>query len=176
VVVDEAYFEYVDEPDYPNTLKWVGEFPNVLVTRTFSKAYGLASLRIGYGVSQPALADVLNRVRQPFNVNSLALVAAAAALQDEAHLAEGVKLNRQGMRQLTAGLDKLGLEYIPSAGNFISVDIARDPLSVYEALLREGVIVRPVANYGLPGHLRISIGLPEENQCCLDALSRVLAA
>lgn len=176
VVVDEAYFEYVDEPGYPNAMQWVGEFPNLLVTRTFSKAYGLASLRVGYGVSQPDLADVLNRVRQPFNVNSLALAAAVAALDDEAHLAKAVTLNREGMQQLATGLEKLGLEIIPSVANFISVNVGRDPAGIYEALLREGVIVRPVDNYGLPGHLRISIGLPEENQRCLDALARVLPA
>jgi len=174
VVVDEAYFEYVDEPDYPNALRWVGEFPNLLVTRTFSKAYGLAALRAGYGVSQPALADVLNRVRQPFNVNSLAQAGATAALQDEQHLAESVKLNRQGMRQLTAGLQELGLDAIPSVGNFVSVNVARDANAVYAALLRQGVIVRPVDNYGLAGYLRISIGLPDDNQRCLDALARVL--
>ena len=176
VVVDEAYFEYVDEPDYPNALQWIDDFPNLLVTRTFSKAYGLASLRVGYGVSQAALADVLNRVRQPFNVNSLALAAAVAALQDEAHLAEGIVLNRQGMQQLTAGLEMLGLDVIPSVGNFISVNVVRDAADVYEDLLREGVIVRPVDNYGLPGYLRISVGRPEENQRCLDALAKVLAA
>lgn len=175
VVIDEAYFEYVDKPDYPNAMLWVGEFPNLLVTRTFSKAYGLASLRVGYGVSQAALADVLNRVRQPFNVNSLALVGAVAALQDEAHLERGVILNRQGMQQLTTGLEALGLETIPSAGNFVSVNVARDAAEVYEALLHQGVIVRPVDNYGLPGYLRISVGLPEENQRCLEALARVLS-
>ncbi len=174
VVVDEAYFEYVDQRDYPNAMQWVAEFPNLLVTRTFSKAYGLASLRVGYGVSQPALADVLNRVRQPFNVNSFAQAAAVAALQDGAHLAAAIDVNRRGMQQLEAGLKRLGLEYIPSVGNFVSVDMGRDPGQVYTALLGEGVIVRPVANYAMPGYLRISVGLPEENQRCLDALAKVL--
>jgi histidinol-phosphate aminotransferase len=176
VVIDEAYFEYVDAPGYPNAMRWVDEFPNLLVTRTFSKAYGLAALRVGYGVSQPALADVLNRVRQPFNVNSFAQAAAVAALRDGAHLAQGVEVNRRGMQQFESGLRALGLDYIPSAGNFISVDTRRDPGQVYTALLREGVIVRPVANYAMPGYLRISIGLPEENRRCLEALGRVLAA
>lgn len=176
VVIDEAYFEYVDAPGYPNAMRWIDEFPNLLVTRTFSKAYGLASLRVGYGVSQPALADVLNRVRQPFNVNSFAQAAAVAALQDEEHLAQGVELNRQGMQQFEAGFRALGLDYIPSVGNFISVDTGCDPGQIYTALLREGVIVRPVANYAMPGYLRISIGLPEENRRCLDALGKVLAA
>jgi histidinol-phosphate aminotransferase len=174
VVIDEAYFEYVDQPDYPNALQWVAEFPNLLVTRTFSKAYGLASLRVGYGVSQPALADVLNRVRQPFNVNSFAQAAAAAALQDEAHLAAAIDVNTRGMQQLEAGFNRLELNYIPSVGNFISVNMGRDPAQVYTALLHEGVIVRPVANYAMPGYLRISVGLPEENQRCLDALAKVL--
>jgi histidinol-phosphate aminotransferase len=175
VVVDEAYFEYVDESAYPNAVHWIAEFPNLLVTRTFSKAYGLASLRVGYGVSQPALAEVLNRVRQPFNVNSFAQAAAVAALQDAAHLAAGIDVNRRGMRQLEAGFKRLGLDYIASVGNFVSVDMGRDPAEVYTALLREGVIVRPVANYALPGYLRISVGLAEENQRCLDALAKVLA-
>jgi histidinol-phosphate aminotransferase len=176
VVIDEAYFEYVDEPDYPNAMRWVNEFPNLLVTRTFSKAYGLAALRVGYGVSQPELADVLNRVRQPFNVNSLAQAAAVAALQDKAHLDKAIALNRRGMEQLTAGLEALNLGYIPSVGNFVSVDVGRDPGEVYTALLREGVIVRPVDNYAMPGYLRISIGLAEENRRCLEALARVLPA
>jgi histidinol-phosphate aminotransferase len=175
VVVDEAYFEYVDKPDYPNALRWVNEFPNLLVTRTFSKAYGLASLRVGYGVSQPGIADILNRVRQPFNVNGLSQAAAVAALRDNAHLAESVRINREGMEQLQKGLEALELDYIPSVGNFISFDVGRDPEVAYEALLRNGVIVRPVANYGLPGHLRVSVGLPEENQRFLEALEQVLA-
>jgi histidinol-phosphate aminotransferase len=176
VVIDEAYFEYVSESDYPNAMAWVAEFPNLLVTRTFSKAYGLASLRVGYGVCQPALADILNRVRQPFNVNSFAQAAAVAALDDTQHLQHSVDINREGMQQLVDGLKALNLEYIPSVGNFVSVDVGRDPDQVYQALLHEGVIVRPVENYGLPRYLRISIGLAEENRCFLDALARVLAA
>jgi histidinol-phosphate aminotransferase len=175
VVIDEAYFEYVEDADYPNAVHWVREFPNLLVTRTFSKAYGLAALRVGYGISQSAVADILNRVRQPFNVNSFSQAAAVAALQDITHLAESVRINRDGMRQLEQGLDALKLEYIPSVGNFISVAVGRDPDRVYEALLREGVIVRPVDNYGMPGYLRVSIGLPEENQRFLEALKQVLS-
>jgi histidinol-phosphate aminotransferase len=174
-VIDEAYFEYVEAADYPNAMHWVGEFPNLLVTRTFSKAYGLAALRVGYGVSHPSVADILNRVRQPFNVNSFSLAAAVAALQDNVHLAESVRINRDGMQQLEKGLDGLKLEYIPSVGNFISVDVGRDPGQVYEALLRKGVIVRPIDNYGMPGYLRISIGLPEENQRFLETIKQVLS-
>ena len=175
VVIDEAYFEYVEEPDYPDSLQWVADHPNLLVTRTFSKAHGLAALRVGYGVSQPELADLLNRVRQPFNVNSLAQAAAAAALDDEAHLQRSIAVNRDGLAQLAAGFEALGLDYIPSVGNFISVDTGREAGPVYEALLREGVIVRPVANYGLPNHLRVSVGLPAENARALAALAKVLA-
>jgi histidinol-phosphate aminotransferase len=176
VVIDEAYFEYVSEPDYPDTTMWLAEFPNLLVTRTFSKAYGLASLRVGYGISQSGLADVLNRVRQPFNVNSFAQLGAVAALGDDAHLQESVRTNQDGMQQLVDGLQELNLPYIPSVGNFLCVDVGRDPGEVYEALLREGIIVRPVDNYAMPGHLRISIGLQEENQRFLQALDKVLAA
>jgi histidinol-phosphate aminotransferase len=175
IVIDEAYFEYVEEPDYPNAMHWVSEFPNLLVTRTFSKAYGLAALRVGYGVSQSSLANILNRVRQPFNVNSFSQAAAVAALQDSAHLAESVRINREGMQQLIEGFDALKLGYIPSVGNFISVDVGRDPGQVYESLLRKGVIVRPVDNYGMPGYLRVSIGLPEENRRFLESLEQVLS-
>jgi histidinol-phosphate aminotransferase len=176
VVVDEAYFEYVAEPDYPDASDWIPEFPNLLVTRTFSKAYGLAGLRVGYGLSQAGLADILNRVRQPFNVNSLALTAAAAALDDPAHLQASVRVNREGLRQLATGLHELQLDFIPSVANFLAVDMQRDAQQVYEQLLHEGVIVRPVENYGLKGYLRISVGLPEENRRALEALARVLKA
>ncbi len=175
VVVDEAYFEYVTEAEYPDAVQWLPQNPNLLVTRTFSKAYGLASLRVGYGVCQPELADVLNRVRQPFNVNSLAQTAALAALQDDAHLQKSVSTNTEGLRQLETGLTQLGLDFIPSVGNFISVNTGRDAGAVYEALLHEGVIVRPVANYGMPNYLRISVGLAEENLRTLEALGKVLS-
>jgi len=174
VVVDEAYIEYVDEADYPDSSSWLDAFPNLIVTRTFSKAYGLASLRIGYGLSHPDVADLLNRVRQPFNVNSMALAAARAALDDQGFIQRAVELNRQGMSQLTQGFEDMGLEYIPSVGNFIAVDVNRPGPEVDQALLREGCIVRPVANYGLPDHLRVSIGLPEENERMLSAMKKVL--
>jgi histidinol-phosphate aminotransferase len=176
VVVDEAYTEYVDDPAYPRTVDWVGRYPNLVVTRTFSKAYGLAALRVGYSVSHPDVADLLNRVRQPFNVNSVALAAATAALGDDAHLDQSVALNRQGMQRLTAAFTAMGLAYIPSVGNFVTVDLARPAAPVFQALLCEGVIVRPVANYGLPNHLRITVGLPEENERFVAALEKVLAA
>lgn len=174
VVLDEAYIEYAEGGELPNGLDYLAAHPNLLVSRTFSKAYGLAALRVGYAISSPRIADVLNRVRQPFNVNSLAQAAACAALDDAEYLAESRRLNEAGMAQLQAGFAALGLSWIPSKGNFIAVDLARESTSVFQALLREGVIVRPVANYGMPTHLRISIGLPEENARFLEALARVL--
>ncbi|HTT08150.1 MAG TPA: histidinol-phosphate transaminase [Gammaproteobacteria bacterium] len=172
-VVDEAYFEFVTDPEYPDSMRWLGEFPNLVVTRTFSKIYGLAGLRIGYGVSHPQVADVLNRVRQPFNVNGLALACAAAALRDQAHVRKSVALNERGLRQLEAGFRGLGLEFIPSVGNFICVKVG-DAAVVYETLLRQGVIVRPIANYGMPEHLRITVGLETESARFLTALQRSL--
>lgn len=175
VVVDEAYFEYLEgDPRYPNCVPWVARFPNLIVTRTFSKVHGLAGLRVGYAVSSPDVADILNRVRQPFNVNSIALAAAEAALGDTEHVARSVEVNRNGMRQLTETLERMGVPYIPSAGNFVTVDVGRPAGEVYEALLAEGVIVRPVEAYGLPTHLRVSVGLERENRRFLAVLAKVL--
>jgi histidinol-phosphate aminotransferase len=171
VVVDEAYFEYVQNPDYPDASQWLGEYPNLVVTRTFSKAYGLAGLRIGYALSSPPIANLLNRVRQPFNANSLAQAAAVAALQDQAHIQDCVKKNNAGLVQVEAGLRFLGLFAIPSVCNFISFECHGDADAVYDALLKQGVIVRPVGNYGLTNFLRISIGSESENQKAIDALS-----
>jgi histidinol-phosphate aminotransferase len=176
VVVDEAYTEYVDVPSFPDAARWIGTYPNLIVTRTFSKAHGLAALRVGYALSDPRVADLLNRVRQPFNVNSLAQAAAAAAIGDRDHVRASVELNRAGMSQLVEGLDALGLSHIPSVGNFVSVDLGRPAAPIDAALLRLGVIVRPIANYGLPNHLRVSIGLPLENARFIEALRHVLAA
>jgi histidinol-phosphate aminotransferase len=174
VVVDEAYFEYVEAPDYPDTSRWVERYPNLIVTRTFSKAYGLAGLRVGYAISHPEVAELLNRVRQPFNVNSLGQVAALAALDDDAHVRRTRALNADGIRQLSTELANLGLGFIPSVANFLCVDIGRPAAPVYEALLREGVIVRPLGGYGLPQHLRITVGLKAENSRVTRALRRVL--
>ena len=176
VVLDEAYFEYVDEANYPNGVNLVANYPNLVATRTFSKVYGLAGLRVGYGVSTPEVADYLNRVRPPFNVNQLALVAAEHALKDKEHLSKSVELNREGMKQLVAAFEQLGIEYIPSVGNFISAKMPRSGKAVFEALLREGVIVRPVDNYGMPDYLRITIGTEAENDKFITALNKVLAA
>ncbi len=178
VVLDEAYFEYASDPelgisDFPDGTQWLDEFSNLMVTRTFSKAYGLAGLRVGYGMSTPQIAEVLNRVRQPFNLNSLALAGAEAALDDHAHLSASVKLNATGMRQYETAFQEMGLEYIPSAGNFISVKVGNG-VKVYDDLLYKGVITRPVANYAMPEFLRISIGTTPENQRAIAALKSVL--
>jgi histidinol-phosphate aminotransferase len=175
VVLDEAYIEYAQGAELPDGLDFLAQYPNLLVSRTFSKAYGLASLRVGYGLSTPVVADVLNRVRQPFNVNSFALAAACAALDDVEYVTKSRNLNEVGMEQLEGGFRLLGLSWIPSKGNFIAVDLGRDSAPVYQGLLREGVIVRPVAGYGMPNHLRVSIGLPAENTRFLEALAKVLA-
>ncbi|MFQ5937419.1 MAG: histidinol-phosphate transaminase [Acidiferrobacterales bacterium] len=175
VVVDEAYFEYVGEERYPDTVPWIGRFPNLIITRTFSKVHGLAGLRIGYGISTQEVADLLNRVREPFNVNSLALAAARAALADTAHVMQSVAVTREGMRRITEALQRLGLRYIPSVANFVSVDVRRPGAELYESLLHEGVIVRPVASYGMPNHLRVTVGLPEENERFLKALEKMVS-
>lgn len=177
IVMDEAYFEYAlfAQQNYPDAMQWTGLYSNLIVARTFSKAYGLAGLRVGYAVSHPDVADMLNRVRQPFNVNSVALAAAQAALGDTEHLERSVRLNQQGMLQLTRAFDEMELKFIPSAGNFVCVETGDASSAIYEAMLYEGVIVRPVDNYQMPRHLRITIGLAEENERCISALKKVLA-
>ena len=175
VVVDEAYFDYVQAPDYPDGIQWLPEFPNLVVTRTFSKVHGLAGLRVGYGVSHRDLADLMNRVRQPFNVNSMAMVAAQAALKDTDHIKQSVKLNQDGMQQLTDAFDNMGLRYIPSVGNFVCVDLQRPGREIFQKLLYEGVIVRPIDNYGMPNHLRITIGLKKENDKFIKAFKKVIS-
>lgn len=175
-VVDEAYFEYVDEPGYPNAVQWLDRFPNLIVTRTFSKIYGLAGLRVGYAVSSREIADLLNRVRQPFNVNHLALSGAAAALEDTAHLKRSRTLNREGLRQLGQAFTGMGLAYIPSVANFIAVNLGRPGINVYKALLCEGVIVRPLDEYDMPKHLRVTVGTPNEIRRFLTVLEKVLGA
>jgi len=174
VVVDEAYFEYVVEEDYPDTLQWLDKYPNLIVTRTFSKIYALAGLRVGYAVCNEQIADLLNRVRQPFNVNTPALLAATAALEDEEHLQECREINLQGIKFWQQACQERNLDYIPTVGNFITIDFKKDAAPIYDLLLREAIIVRPIANYGLPNHLRITISTQEENQQCLAALDKVL--
>jgi len=173
-VVDEAYFEYSRDKDCPDGTQWLDELPNLVVTRTFSKAYGLAGLRVGYAISQPAIAETLNRLRQPFNVNSIALAAASAALEDREHLVRSVELNKSALIQLTEGLSSLGLNVLPSAGNFVLVDLGRPAGPIFEGLLRRAVIARPVGNYGLPNHLRITTGTLEQTRRAVEALGEVL--
>jgi len=173
VVLDEAYNEYRPPEDRAHSIDWVARHPNLIVSRTFSKAFGLAALRVGFGIMDRSVAGVLNRVRQPFNVNALAQAAAVAALDDDAFVAESYALNRQGLDQLCRGLDALGVEYIPSRANFVCARVG-DADAVFQALLRQGVIVRPVAGYGLPEHLRVSVGLAGENEKFLAALRRAL--
>jgi histidinol-phosphate aminotransferase len=174
VVLDEAYNEYLLPADRVDTLAWVREFPNLVVTRTFSKIHGLAGLRVGYGVASAEIADLMHRVRQPFNVNNLALAGAIAALDDHAFIAESYDNNRRGMEQIVAGLKRLGLEHIPSHGNFVTFR-AGDAAGVNQALLKQGVIVRPIGGYALPEHLRVTIGLEGENTHFLEALEKALA-
>jgi len=174
VVLDEAYNEYIKPDLRADTVKWLKRHPNLVVTRTFSKAYGLAGLRVGYGLAHPSVADVMNRVRQPFNVNSLALAAAAAALDDMEFVARSYALNLQGMAQLEEGAGRLGVDFIPSYGNFLTIRVGKAP-EIYKRLLRRGVIVRPVGGgYGLPEHLRVTIGTQAENEKFLGALAAAL--
>ncbi|WP_343587332.1 histidinol-phosphate transaminase [Herbaspirillum sp.] len=178
VVLDEAYNEYLAAEHQYESTAWVRQYPNLVVSRTMSKAYGLAGLRVGFAIAQPEVTDLMNRIRQPFNVNSLAQAAAVAALNDKAFLQKSAEINSAGYRQLTAAFDELGLRYVPSYGNFVLVKVGEDDgagARVNLALLKKGIIVRPVGNYGLPQWLRISIGLPQENAAFIAALKTVLA-
>lgn len=175
IVLDEAYCEYVEEDDYPDGLDYLERFPNLVVTRTFSKIHGLAGLRVGYSVAGTAITDLLNRVRQPFNVNQLAQKAAVAALADHEHVVRCRELNSRGLARFARFCDDMGLSFIPSVANFLTVEFGAEAMDVYEALLHRGVIVRPVANYGMPRHLRITIGLPEDMDRLENALKQILA-
>lgn len=174
VVADDAYADYVEDPEYPDTIALRGDGNVPVVTlRTFSKLYGLAGLRIGYAVAPAPVIEAMQRIRQPFNVNGLALVGALAALDDVEHVQRTLAVNREGMRVLTEAFRRLELPFVPSAANFILVRVGQG-LAVYEALLRQGVIVRPMDGYGLPEYLRVTIGLPEENARFIEALETVL--
>ena len=172
VVLDEAYDEYLPDSLKSESISWLAEFENLIISRTFSKAYGLAGLRVGFGMAHAEAADIMNRVRQPFNVNSVAQAAAVAALQDDDFLARSYALNQAGMQQITQGLTKLGLEFIPSYGNFVSFRIA-NACFAYRRLLQHGVIIRPIANYEMPDYLRVSIGLFAENARFLEVLEKI---
>jgi len=174
VVLDEAYNEYLPPERRADTVRWLKRHPNLVLTRTFSKAYGLAGLRVGYALAHPSVADVMNRVRQPFNVNSIALVAATAALDDMEFVARSYAENLQGLKQLEAGARQLGLEFIPSFGNFLTLRVGKAQ-DVFKRLLRRSVIVRPVGGgYGLPEHLRVTVGTAQENEKFLAALAASL--
>jgi histidinol-phosphate aminotransferase len=173
VVLDEAYNEYLPVDKRYDSVAWLREFPNLIISRTFSKAYGLAGLRVGYAFAHAQVADMMNRVRQPFNVNSVAQAAAVAALQDTDFVQRTFELNLRGMKRIVDGLTRLGLEHIPSFGNFVSFRI-KDAARIYRRLLELGVIVRPVANYAMPDYLRVSIGLETENEKFLSALQQAL--
>jgi histidinol-phosphate aminotransferase len=173
VVLDEAYFEYLAPEERGDSVAWIAHHPNLVVLRTFSKAYGLAGLRVGFALTSFEVADMLNRVRQPFNVNALAQAAAVAALEDEPFLEHCLEINASGMEQLEEGLRHLGVEFIPARGNFLCCRVG-DAKGVFQRLLRQGVIVRPIANYGMPEHLRVSVGLESENARFLQALKNAL--
>jgi histidinol-phosphate aminotransferase len=173
VVLDEAYNEYLPLADRADTVAWLAEFPNLVITRTFSKIYGLAGLRIGYALAAAEIADLMNRVRQPFNCNNLALAAAVAALDDHEFVAKSFELNRNGIAQILAGLKRHGLTHIPAHGNFVTFKVA-DAAGVNQRLLKQGVIVRPIGGYGMPDWLRVTIGTEPENARFLEALEKAL--
>lgn len=174
IVIDEAYSEYIDRKDYPNTLELLKKYPNLIITRTFSKVYGLAALRLGFAVASPEISDILNRARLPFNVNSIAAIAAQAALEDKDHLDNSIKLNKDGMKWMEAELKKMNVSYIPSLGNFITIDLKTNANEVYQQLLLKGVIVRPLGAYEMPNFIRVTIGTKEQNERFIEALKEVI--
>ena len=176
VVFDEAYYEYVTDKDYVSGVEYLSQGRNVIVLRTFSKIYGLAGLRVGYGITTPEIAGLVNRVREPFNVNLLAQTAAIGALADKEHLEKSREVNIQGLDYVYREFSRMGLEYVPTEANFIFVDIKKDCRQVFQALLREGVIVRTGDIFGYPTYLRVTIGKPEENRRFIAALEKVLQA
>lgn len=174
VLLDEAYVEYVESLDYCEGMKYLKKHPNLIVTRTFSKAYGLAGLRIGYGFANPEIIKNLDRVRPPFNANRMSQIAAMAALGDAAFIRRSVEVNKKGRKMLYDTFTKMGLSFIPSQTNFVLIDTGRSGAAVNESLLRQGVIVRPMGGYGLPSHIRITIGTTAENRRLIGALKRTL--
>lgn len=175
VLLDEAYREYL-HPDYqPPSREWLRRYPNLVITRTFSKVHGLAGLRVGYALSSPGIADLMNRVRQPFNVNALGLLCAEKALQDDAHIRDTLALNNGEREKLRVQLEERGLKVLPSQANFLTLHCGGASTPVYEGLLQQGVIVRPLAGYAMPEYLRVTIGRPEQNQRFMHALDKALA-
>lgn len=176
VVVDEAYYEYLNKPDYPDTVKLLDQYENLVISRTFSKVFGIAGLRLGYLLTCFPVSELLHRSRMPFNVNNCAVAAGIASLEDHEFLAKTRQVNADGLAQVSEGLEKLGIEYIPSVGNFITVDMKADALEIYNKILHKGVIVRPLVPYGLPNHLRITIGTHDQNVRLLQVLQEVYHA
>jgi histidinol-phosphate aminotransferase len=176
VVLDEAYYEYVQRPDYSHSVDYVRAGRNILVLRTFSKVHGLAGLRLGYGMGHAELIECLNRIRSPFNASSVAQVAGMAALDDHEHVARSVESNHREMKFLTEELTLQGVRYTPSVGNFLLIDTGRDCEEDFLRLLHEGVIVRPMKIYGFPTSLRVTVGTHEQNEQFLEALHRVATA
>ena len=174
VLVDEAYAEYVSNDSYKSMISEIIEYPNLVVTRTFSKIYGLAGLRIGYSISHASISELLNRVRQPFNINNIAHAAALSALKDDRYISESLKVNSEGMKQMEQGCRQLSLNFIPSAANFLSINFGYDTRPIYEKLLAEGVIVRPLHSYNLPNYLRVTIGTEDQNNLFLQTLAKIL--
>ncbi|MBN4063805.1 histidinol-phosphate transaminase [Cardiobacterium sp. AH-315-I02] len=174
IVLDLAYTEYMDDALKPPINLWLEKFPNLVVTQTFSKVYALAGLRIGYAMSNPEIADILNRVRQPFNTNTLAQAAAFASLDDEEHVSKSVAMNNAGKAYLQKAFTGMQLDYLPTMGNFIAVNVKCDGLTLYQKMLEQGVIVRPVANYAMPEYLRITIGTQQQNERFVETLKQCL--
>ena len=174
VVIDQAYAEYAQHHDYPDASKWLDEYPNLIVTQTFSKIYALAGLRIGYALSSVEIADLFNRLRQPFNNNVLALKASLASLDDIAHVEESIRLNNEGLAYLCNGCNALGLTCLPSAANFLCIEIGEKTATVYRYLFDQGVIVRAIENYDMPNHLRVTVGTMEQNTRFLETLKQAL--
>lgn len=176
VVVDEAYHEYAENDEYPNTVELQKKYPNIVISRTFSKVFGLAGMRLGYLISSPEIADLLHRSRLPFNVNNYAVEAGIAALEDHVFIERTKLLNKEGMQQLTSAYKNAGIDFIPSVANFITINTKQDATTVYNKLLHKGVIVRPLVPYGLPQHLRITIGTKKQNERLINSLKEVLNA
>lgn len=177
VLVDEAYREYVDAPDCPSAMDYRKDFENLIICRTFSKAYGMSGMRLGYAITNTYIGETFRKVREPFNTNELAQVAGIAALEDEEYVRRGVENNREGKEFYYAEFRRLGLEFLPTQGNFILVHVGGGDtggVDCYQAVLKEGVILRPVGNYGFPDWIRISIGLPDQNERCMKALEAYL--
>ncbi len=172
VIIDEAYVEFARDKEMIKSLMYMKEGANIAVTRTFSKAYGLAGLRIGYSVMPEELALMMNRVRLPFNVNSVAAVAAAAALEDERFLNESLDITHKGIDFLCKELDKMKVAFFPTQANFILIDIKRDADAFFKAMLKDGIIIRSMSSYGYPNYIRVSVGLPEENEKFLNIFEK----